>query len=741
MQVLSWPGRATRVVSAAFLATLLLATGFVAPGTASASMPTTTNVRCGTGIRLVGSGASCVVEVSSSGIGATAPTGTVKFSAEGGPITPTSCTLLKAVGPLSFCGATYAPKKGGVQTITASYQGDPTHLGSIGATSVSVSDSTTTVTCDPDNFSVLEGTTCTAAVHNAGAASDELSGTLSFELPHGGRIEPSSCNVAESSVCTLKFSAEIADFNLINATYSGDATHPGSNGQALVFGREASASAVDCGPAVRFPGAKVECRVRTQGFHSVPNHGDTIVPFTAEGRQVGSCLMAVENETEGTCAVSFTVTEPGLQTVSADYPGDLFHFPSSGRTTIAVSATTTRLQCQPESLAVGEATACTAEVRNTGGASDDLSGTMSFKSSQSGRFEPSSCNVSQSHVCTVNFLPEIGGKHTVTATYEGDATHPASHWDASLAVRGTSVKLSCPDRLEAVQAGSCLVRVVNEGLGSKDLTGTVNFSASGEGSFSSGQCTLAPFANGEGGFCSTSYTPSAAGAQVVHAVYSGDATHPPANDGFAEISVLPHPTTTTLSCAKTPAPGETTSCLVHVVDNSTNFPSRPTGEVHLSTDGGGSSTRCTEFKAVTSVESTCTVFYTANEGAHRLIAEYRGDKIHGKSEGSVTLVHAIAFEIDCGSRSTLGGLNKCIATVRDSDGAAAPTGVIQFVSSALGEFNRPDCTLQPTAFDTSTCAVAFTPLAETTYTITGAYAGDPAHDGGVATTTLAVGPG
>src|ERR1043166_8917003 len=165
MQVLSWFKRANRFRLPVFIATLVAAGSLIASGSAAAepTIQTATTISCGSKVLFPGAEVQCLVRVKSSGAGATAATGTVKLTAQGGQISPT-CTLIKLIGPESACVGTYTAKEAGLQTISASYVGDLTHLPSSGQATVSVSDTTTSLTYQPESPAVGEASTCTAEV-------------------------------------------------------------------------------------------------------------------------------------------------------------------------------------------------------------------------------------------------------------------------------------------------------------------------------------------------------------------------------------------------------------------------------------------------------------------------------------------------------------------------------------------------------------------------------------------------
>jgi len=718
---------------------------------AEPTIQTTTTVNCGGNVRFPDKETSCLVRVRSAGAEATAPTGTVKLAAEGGKISA-GCTLLKFIGPESVCSGTYTTRVAGQQTISAGYVGSQTHLPSSGKTTVAVSDTATVLTCEPEStVDVGKSSTCTAEVKNLGAASNNVSGTVSFASNSEG-LDRSSCTLGEGNACSVKFTPQVSGTHSITAAYGGDATHPASSAEVVIAARGITQTTVNCGSALRFPNDEVQCLVRIRSVGPEATAATGLVAIKAEGGLVAECKVLQLPFPEGLAVCPYFPVEAGVQAVTAEYTGDETHQPGSAQTTVRVSSTLTSMSCDRESLAVGESATCTAEVRNAGAASDSFSGTISFKSENEGRLEPSSCTVDrENNVCTVKYFPEVGVDHRVIATYSGDATHPAGVAEVPLTVRGPSIKLVCTPRdPDLGDTASCVARVVNRGLGAKSLTGTVRFESSSDGRFSPPVCTLLPFLN-DGGFCSTTYTPEVVGAHFIHAVYSGDATHPRAIDSSDLVFVPKRPTTTSWSCERPQAVGANTQCTAHVRDVSTSHGTAPTGFIGFESDVEGSAqfTSC-KLAAVNSVESTCTnTFVTLFDGSQLLTAVYGGDATHDESTASRRFIYPTTAEVDCGDSAVVGELKVCTATVRAHDveprpteGAPTPpTGLVRFRTTGTGTFEQTSCSLSPNGPDTSTCSVSYRPQAAGSHPISVAYGPEPEHDLSFGTKDLLVRPG
>jgi Bacterial Ig-like domain (group 3) len=106
--------------------------------------PTSTSVKCEPPSVVAGQSTTCTATVTDTApSGQTTPTGTVNFTTSGpGSFSKTSCTL-SGSGASASCSVTYTPKSTPAEpvrtdTITATYEGDGTHEGSKGVTTVTV---------------------------------------------------------------------------------------------------------------------------------------------------------------------------------------------------------------------------------------------------------------------------------------------------------------------------------------------------------------------------------------------------------------------------------------------------------------------------------------------------------------------------------------------------------------------------------------------------------------------------
>src|SRR6266702_3971233 len=111
--------------------------GIIAINISQASSMTT--VWCTPAVLKAGSSTTCTATVvPSCSASCPVPTGTAAFASNGaGIFSSTTCTLISGSSS-SSCSVTFTPSAAGTDTITASYSGNPTYLGSSGTTSIKI---------------------------------------------------------------------------------------------------------------------------------------------------------------------------------------------------------------------------------------------------------------------------------------------------------------------------------------------------------------------------------------------------------------------------------------------------------------------------------------------------------------------------------------------------------------------------------------------------------------------------
>src|SRR5437773_1076233 len=201
----------------------------------------------------VGSPSSCTATVTdSTPTSASAPSGTVSFSADVSSSAFASCTLgVSSTNPRAgavstSCTVSYTPTAVGPHTITASYGGDASHLGSSGAFVVTAlkHETSTEVSCRPAMHPAGRPSSHTAVVRDSPPTSSSApSGTASF-TPDASTSAFASCTLAPARTvppsatlfrsCTVSYTPTAVGPHTITASYGGDASHLGSSGAFVV---------------------------------------------------------------------------------------------------------------------------------------------------------------------------------------------------------------------------------------------------------------------------------------------------------------------------------------------------------------------------------------------------------------------------------------------------------------------------------------------------------------------------
>jgi len=187
--------------------------------------------------------------------------------------------------------------------------------------------------------------------------------------------------------------------------------------------------------------------------------------------------------------------------------------------------TSTTVSCNLAPVAVGLAATCAATVK-VKAVGPVPTGTVTWSSSQPGRFSPTSCKLSQ-HVsystCSVTFTPNTAKSPvTIKALYGGDSKDSPSNGTTSLAVirAKTVASITCTKSTFAVGTSvTCTATVTGS---APSHTGTITwskFSGTGKVAFIPPTCKLSA------GKCSVTVKGVAAGSVTIEASYSGDSNN------------------------------------------------------------------------------------------------------------------------------------------------------------------------------------------------------------------------
>src|SRR5206468_252226 len=189
-----------------------------------------------------------------------------------------SCTLGGAsTDPLTgavstSCAVSYTPTVVGPHTITASYGGDASHLGSSGAFVVTAlkHETSTEVSCMPAMVPVGSPSSCTATVTDSTPTSASApSGTVSFRSEeHTSELQTRSVVVCSlqlltktvSTSCAVSYIPTVVGPHTITASYGGVACYwGGSDRDLLSFPTRRSSDLVSCMPAMVPVGSPSSC--------------------------------------------------------------------------------------------------------------------------------------------------------------------------------------------------------------------------------------------------------------------------------------------------------------------------------------------------------------------------------------------------------------------------------------------------------------------------------------------------
>ena len=379
------------------------------------------------------------------------PSGSVSWSRNGSGTFSSNACQLAGSGSVATCSVTYTRNTVGAETVTATYGGDPAHVGSSGEATVQAT-KRSTVTAVDCGTPVLVGSssTCTVTVTDTDSGSAFTpSGDVTWSNSGTGVFGSSTCTLTGSgaaATCSVSYTRSAAGSETVTATFPADTKHIGSAGtQSVEAVLRASTTSVTCGTPV-LVGSTSTCTVTVADT----GPGTPITPDAAvQWSSVGSGTFSATTCTpagagaSATCSVTYTPSVSGTHTVTADYPGDQEHQPSTGSAQIRADArlTTTAAQCDTPVL-LGASSTCTATVTDTspgtpitpGGAVHWFSGgedeELVFPDDDNCTLTGAGAIAS----CSVTYVPASAGAHDIGATYGGTGVHDTSSDGAQVSV-------------------------------------------------------------------------------------------------------------------------------------------------------------------------------------------------------------------------------------------------------------------------------------------------------------------
>lgn len=322
----------------------------------------------------------------------------------------------------------------------------------------------------------------------------------------------------------------------------------------LTIGDQATLTRVGCSPNTVVADQSSTCTATVIGKGS----GTVVTPtgsvtFSTDFSPSVGCSLPGGTGTSSSCSVILTPGSgtTGLHAITAAYSGDTDQLPSSATANLTVNerSTVTSVICSPLSLPVTAPTMCTGTVVDMSpGTAITPIGAVSFTSSGSGSFSPTSCSLTGTNAsasCSLGYTPNPGseGSQTITGNYAGNADQFGASGSAPLTVvkRSTSISIRCtPNSVQATAASTCTVIVTDTSPGTAIApTGIASFDTSGSGNFKPQTCSLGG-SGGSSSSCRVTYNPSP-GSEGVHTItgsYAGDTDHLWTSGSFDGVTVL-----------------------------------------------------------------------------------------------------------------------------------------------------------------------------------------------------------
>jgi hypothetical protein len=586
--------------------------------------------------------------------GSGTPTGTVQFmidgSSFGNPVTLSGGTATSnAVNSLSVTG----------HTILASYSGDPNFTASTGSLTqtVNAANTSTSVSASP-NPSVTGQTvtfTATVAVVAPGStAAANPTGTVTF-LDGGTSIGTGSLSTNGGvTTATLNYGLLLASSSphTITASYSGDTNFLGSSG-ALSGGQTVNKPSTNTGlgaaPNPSTSGQTVTLTatvtIVSPGTNAAGNPTGTVT-FKDGSTTLGSATLTNGNGGVITFSTSFSVV--GNHTLTATYAGDgNFQGSSSAGVTQTVNstptATTTVASSGTNPSVTGQSVTFMATVTPTG-----ATGTVTFLDGGTSIGTGVLATNGGTTTTTLSYSKLLAGKHTIQASYLGDATFAPSSGSMTQTVNAASTNTavnSTPNPSASGQMVTFTATVTVAAPGSTmaaNPTGTVAFvnggATIGTGTLStSGGATTATF--------TTATLP--VGNDPVTASYLGDSNFTTSTGAMTQTLNAAGTSTAVGSSPNPSTSGQnvTFTATVTVVAPGSTAAANPTGTVTFQDAGVsiGTGTLSTNAGVTTATYTTSTL----SVGNHSITASYGGDSNFTASSGSMTQT------VNQGSTSTI----------------------------------------------------------------------------------------
>jgi hypothetical protein len=518
----------------------------------------------------------------------------------------------------------------GVHSITARYNGDATFSSSTStpiSQTVNKAPTATAVSGAPNPATQGQVVTFTATISPAAVGSFTATGNVSFM---DGSTALGTMPLTGSTAIFTTSSLTVG-VHAITAVYAGDANFAGST--SVVFNETVNASTptTTTTTLAAAPNPSIQGQAVTFTATVSPNSG-TGTPTGTVTFLDGTMTLGTGTLNSGKAAFTTSTLTVGTHSITASYGGDA-NFSSSTSTAIsqvvntATGATTTNmLISSPNPSNLSQAVTFTATVKPASGTGVPT-GTVTFLD---GNTALGTATLT-SGVASFITVALTGGTHTITATYNGDATFaPSTSPPVTQTVNKVGTTTAIVSSVNPSVIGQAVIFTANVTvLANSNFTpgGTVTFLDAGT---SLGTGTLT---NGSASFTTSTLI---VGTHSITAMYNGDTNFTTSTSTAVSQLVNKVGTTTTLTSSANPSTvGQQVTFTATVAAMPSNS-STPTGTVTFF-DAGTQIGTGTLSNGTASFTTTATGLTT---GSHAITASYGGDATFAGST-SVTLVQTV----------------------------------------------------------------------------------------------------
>ncbi len=413
----------------------------IVPKTTITIDSTSSTITSNSGTAKQGSPVSLTVRVMDTSTLPTITTGTVTWSDGnlGGTFNPPSCTLSSGTCTVSY---TLPANYGGAITIGTSYNGDGTHSGSTGTstlTATTIPSVTTTITSSTSSGSQVQFTATLADVSNPQITP---TGTVTWSDGNiGGTFDQSSC-ILSSGTCTVSYTppANYGSNILITTGYTNDGSFSTSTGTFTLMAHALPNTSTTVIPSVATVnrGSQVQFTAKVDDASNLPTIQTGTVTWS-DGNIGGTFDQSSCTISSGTCTVLYTppASTTNLVTITATYGTNNEYSGSTGTSILTINSlpsTATTVTPATGTINQGSQIQFTATVTGTSNQQITPTGTVTWSDGNlGGTFNPSSCILS-SGTCTTTYTAPLNynGAITITASYGGDTANSGSTGTSAL---------------------------------------------------------------------------------------------------------------------------------------------------------------------------------------------------------------------------------------------------------------------------------------------------------------------